>query len=519
MKERDEIEDLFASSFGDFEETPPEAVKSNLDAKLFPNSAFSSENKWNWKWLLVFIPVIGLSAITFYKLQANSTSKSAKNIASVSSKNNLSTSSEKLKSHSKTAKLNNLKSSKITLPSDRNKSTQNSTNQINSESKKQTIESKSRVNSNTNSTERNTSKIKVNPSISNFTKRTKEKNSTSILQAKNSTKKEVSVFKNEGTNSQNEQESNRKTNANSSIEKSANNSTNTENNTSNSINYQTSTSENKTELNLTKTENNSNENTANDSLKTTTEIVKEKEDSSKITSTKNNEVLSEVKKHNTQKDKALWSISFYGGIANGLNIINPASTLLKEKIGGNFSLEANYGFHSKMSVSAGLGLELRNENYSKEFINIDSVVSNYTVTYITDSMNTIIDSIVTYFYQNDTTLLTENQAISYTTFSIPLYFNYTLFTKNNWSGAISAGIRLNYFKTTVTSTSTNFASPTLSKFGLQFQLRPQLTYNWTKLGIGVYGNFGYDAIQATNWTDFTRKRYNYGAGIVVKYGF
>lgn len=43
MKERDEIEDLFASSFGDFEETPPEVIKSNLDAKLFPNNAFYSK--------------------------------------------------------------------------------------------------------------------------------------------------------------------------------------------------------------------------------------------------------------------------------------------------------------------------------------------------------------------------------------------------------------------------------------------------------------------------------------------
>ena len=461
MKERDEIEDLFASSFGDFEETPPEAVKSNLDAKLFPNSAARSAKKWNWKWLLVFIPVIGLSAITFYKLQANSTSKSAKNTASVSSNNELSTSTEKLKTPSKNAILNEVRSSKNTLSSDRNKLTQNNNNQINRKNKKQTIESKSTANSKTNSTKINTSKIKDKPSISNFTKRTKEKNLTSILQARNSTKKEDSVFKNEGTNSQNEQESNRKTNTNSSIENSANNSTNTENSKPNSINDQTSTSENKTESNIVKTENISIENTANDSLKTASEIVKEKEDSSKIASTKNNEVLSEVKKDNTQKNKALWSISFYGGIANGLNIINPASTLLKEKIGSNFSLEVNYGFHPKMSVSAGLGLKLRNENYSKEFINIDSVVSNYTVTYITDPMNNVIDSIVTYFYENDTTLLTENQAISYTTFSIPLYFNYTFFTKNNWSGAIGAGIRLNYFKTTVNSTSSNLGSSIL----------------------------------------------------------
>jgi hypothetical protein len=519
MKERDEIEDLFASSFGDFEETPPEAVKSNLDAKLFPSSPVSSAKKWNWKWLLVFIPVIGLSAITFYKLQANTTSKSAKNSATVSSKNEYHKSSKVSNISNKTARLNNSKNTKNKSLTERNKPNQNSNIQKDNERKNIKNNLKSTENLEINPKVNNKAKMKENTRTYSLTKSTKERNSTSSLQAENSNKKEDSVFKNELTNSQNEQESNRKTNVNSPIENIANNSTNTENNTSNSIDDQTSTSENKTESSIIKTENNSNDNTANDSLKATTEIVKEKEDSSKITSTKNNEVLSEVKKDNTQKNKTLWSISFYGGIANGINIINPTSTLLKEKIGSNFSLEANYGFHPKMSVSTGLGLELRNENYSKEFINIDSVVSNYTVTYITDSMNNIIDSIVTNFYENDTTLLTENQAISYTAFSIPIYLNYTFFTKNNWSGAIGAGIRLNYFKTTINSTSANFATPSLSKIGLQLQLRPQLTYNWSKLGVGLYGNFGYDVIQATSWTDFTRKRYNYGAGIIVKYGF
>jgi len=519
MKERDDIEDLFASSFGDFEETPPEVVKSNLDAKLFPNSAVSSAKKWNLKRLLVFIPVIGLSAITFYKMQANSTSKSAKNTTSVSSKNQLLTTTEQPKSSSKNAKLNKANSSKNTLSSDRNKLTQNSTNQINSKIKKQTNESKTSTNSNVNSTKRNTSKIKDNPSISNFAKRTKEKIPTSNFQTQNSTKKEVSVFKNERTNSQNEQESNRKTNVNSSLENLANNSNNSENKTLNSINNQTSTKENKTESIISKTENITNENTARDTLKNATEIVKEKTDSNKIESAKNNEVLSEVKKDNTQKNKPLWSIIFYGGIANGLNVINPTSTLLKEKIGSNFSLEANYGFHPKMSVSTGLGLDFRSENYSKEFLTIDSIITDVNIVYVYDSMQNIIDSIITNIYENDTTYFSENQTISYTSFSIPFYFNYTLFTKNNWSGAIGAGIRLNYFKTTVNSTSSNLASPTLSNFGLQFQLRPQLTYNWSKLGVGVYGNFGYDAIQATTWTDFTRKRYYYGAGIVVRYRF
>jgi hypothetical protein len=100
-----------------------------------------------------------------------------------------------------------------------------------------------------------------------------------------------------------------------------------------------------------------------------------------------------------------------------------------------------------------------------------------------------------------------------------LYFNYTFFSKNNWSGDISAGIRLNYFKTTVNSSSAAFTSPTLSNFGMQFQLRPQINYNWTNLSLGIYGLFGFDAKQAATWSDFTRNRFTYGTGLVVRYRF
>lgn len=519
MKERDEIEDLFASSFGDFEETPPEALKSNLDAKLFPNNAVSSSKKWNWKWLLVFIPVIGLSAITFYKLQANTTSKSDKISAAVSSKNEYHKSSKDSNKPYKTAKLNNSKNTKNNSLTERNKPNQKSNIQKDNDRRFKKNNLKSIENLDIKPKSNNKARMKENPMTFSLTKTTKERNSTSSLQSENSNKITISNSENKANKQPKTQNSENEINSNSFIEVSANSIAKSELVEQNAINNQTSTIENKIESTISKTENNTGQNTTNDSIKTTTEITKEKTDSSKIASTKINEVLNEIKKDNTQKNKPLWSIYFYGGIANGLNFINPTSTLLKEKIGTNFSIEANYGFHPKMSLSAGLGLELRSEIYSKEFINIDSVITNYTVTYITDSMNNIIDSIVTNFYENDTTLLTENQTISYTVFSFPIYFNYTFFSKNNWSGAIGAGIRLNYFKTTINSTSANFASPTLSNIGLQLQLRPQLTYNWTKVGIGVYGNFGYDAIQATSWTDFTRKRYNYGVGILVKYRF
>jgi hypothetical protein len=139
--------------------------------------------------------------------------------------------------------------------------------------------------------------------------------------------------------------------------------------------------------------------------------------------------------------------------------------------------------------------------------------------FVTDSMNVVIDTIFTYYYSMDTTYFIRTQNVTSTTFSLPLFFNYELFSKNNWSGAVSAGVRINFFKTTVSTPTTGFSEPTLSSFGVQSFIRPQLKYNFGKIGIGIYGSFGLDIKQPVKWTDFSRQRWNYGTGFFLTYRF
>jgi hypothetical protein len=516
MKEIDEIEDLFASSFGNFEETPPEVVKSKMDAKLFQGSAVNSSKKW--KWLLLLIPIIGLSTTLFYNFQVTKEKKTAINHNQINDKKEKNKSSENTISTSKTAMLINSKSKKITLTNTENSTIEKAEMKSNKSENKQliTFKNTNKLLSSTKNSESlnqqlkqaNTNKTKNNESLA--ASNTTQKKTIKRKQSKeNSRLKNKSLLVNNSAN----------INSNKTITVDAENETKSVNPTATSdkllIQNSTDKKEGTSEFTYPKTE----IVPSKDSLENVNENSTQKLDSSKTNNTDKKIVIEEVKPTNNKENETSWSISFYGGIANGLNILKPTYTLFNEKIGTSFSLEANYVFTKKMGVSTGLGIDLRSENYSKEIISFDSVVSNFTIIYVTDSMNIIIDSIVTYFYVNDTTLTNENQNISYTAFSIPLYFNYTFFKKNNWCGAIGAGIRLNYFKTIVNSTNSNLAVPTLSNFGLQFQLRPQISYNWAKLSIGIYGQFGYDAKQATTWANFTRKRFNYGTGLVIRYRF
>lgn len=519
MKEIDEIEDLFASNFGDFKETPPEVIKSQLDAKLFPSSAVNTSKKSNWKWLLVLIPIIGLSTTLFYNFQATKATKTANNHNQINTKKEKDKTSINSISTNKTLESVNSKPNKNILTNTENKSIQNTEKESNKLEKNHSIKSKNNnhlLSKTKNSRSLNqqikpakTNETKTNQTLVSKASYTTQKKFTDKKSKENSILKDESLLVNTSAN----------INSTKSIIVDAKNETKSANTTAPSdkllVQNRLDKKEDSAELTNSKTDIIS----SNDSIENENVNSTQKLDSTKTNNTDKKMVIEEAKPTNNKENNPSWSISFYGGIANGLNILNPTSTLFTEKIGTSFSLEANYGFTKKMGVSTGLGIDLRNENYSKETMSLDSIVSNYTVTYITDSMNNIIDSIVTYFYINDTTFQTENQSINYTTFSIPLYFNYTFFTKDNWSGAISAGIRLNYFKTIINSTNAIIPSPTLSNFGLQFQIRPQLSYNWSKLSIGIYGQFGYDAKQATTWTDFTRKRFNYGTGLVVRYGF
>ena len=84
MKNKDEIDDLFASSFGNFEEMPPTEVKANLDAQLFPVGSVTAKKTMNWKWFLFIFPITAFLAFVFVKSYS-----SKEKLPNLASKNNV----------------------------------------------------------------------------------------------------------------------------------------------------------------------------------------------------------------------------------------------------------------------------------------------------------------------------------------------------------------------------------------------------------------------------------------------
>lgn len=497
MKNKDEIEELFATSFEKFKEVPPLEMKELLDAKLFPNST-SKSNFFNWKWFFIILPFTTIVALSIYITSNNSTSNKTSRNDSQITKNQINNSNNNIYSSKKQKSTNSL-SSTIRKNQQSNQSLSDQVKNV-TESAQEIVESKTTF----QKSKSQKSKNKYNQPKRNQTSipsiETQVKNETHSLLLSNNIKQNKNKTNNNQERSQN------------SIITSIDSEKHFEIEQKNTIEEPKTIEDlKKSEVTLdvessteVVAENNSNPSTKSDSAQTKQET----------NSTKNNE-LKEPKNSDFEPN---WNISFYGGIAGGINQIVPTSTLLKEKISSNFSLEVNYQFIPKFSLSSGFSLDKRTELWTKDFIKYDSTFTT-NIQYIVDSNNVIIDSIVFTQIEVDTINFTGNQIISYSTFSIPLYFNYIIFEKNNWSGAVGAGVRLNYFNTIVNSSNAEFSNPILSKFGFQIQLRTQINYNWKKIGIGAYGSFGMDLKQATEWTEFTRKRYSIGTGLILIYRF
>jgi len=527
MKNRDEIEDLFAASFGNFEETPPEEVKVQLDAKLFPTGTIIHK-KSNWKWLIILFPIAIISVFALYFSKRNSNENSE--LISTQSKTQSALSLTHKKANHQTqmqssvVKLKEYDSNKINSIVDSNIKTEDTSNQKNKNNltqvKKTNAEQFSKAKNNLKKSKITTiSARKGKEILASKTKNRNQKNGLKsikiesqklVTKVKEKSQIDLIDMKSEKINSTNlltEKQANSKIKA---TDTSLSKFQTKENQSIEQDNSRIET------LNL-KIEDSLNKNA--DSITMSRDHKKETVDSSKLK--KENDLKQEIiaSKEENKKPSTKWNIALYGGIVNGINILNPTNTQLVEKISTNFSLEATYQFHSKFAVSAGLGFDHRSESLNKNFNQIDSIISGTNVQYIIDSNNVIIDSIVIIDYAFNTVNSSEKQLITYSTFSIPLYLNYTVFEKNKWSGAIGAGIKLNYFKTIVNSSISEFQNPTLSNFGLQVQLRPQLNYNWSKFGIGIYSTITFDVKQAAEWADFTRKRVASGTGIIFKYKF
>jgi hypothetical protein len=225
-----------------------------------------------------------------------------------------------------------------------------------------------------------------------------------------------------------------------------------------------------------------------------------------------------------------WSIGLYAGTLVGVNSLSTSSNNYYEinaPAGISSSIEVNYGLSNNWSITTGLGYTTFNERISGVIYDTVNVPNGVTVEYIYFNpalQDSIIDSIVTVNYITEITASDAAQKISYSVFSMPIYGSFSIFNKGNWNSSLIAGVRLNYYKTAVTNyyegiPEALIASPEIKQFGINAALRPEITYTFDKFGLGVYLNTSFDLIPITRWSEFDKKRFDLGGGVVFKYRF
>ncbi len=488
MKEQDEIEQLFSSSFDGFEKVPPVDVKAAIDASLFSGGAATESKKrkgiiW-WFALALVIGLTGLGSAIYLSNKSEETKANqsiAKNSESV--ENSKDQTPENLTQEQKNQSSNAI-STKTTQTFD------------NSSSSK-LIESK-----NTFSSSASTQMTSTTASSEDTKKQTKTKNKKSTFQ------KQPILTDNEST---------LKTNNPNLLVGTSTSSKMMEDEPSN------------IPLDPTFDLKAKDDETSNSTKKSSTDLASTvtKIDSSALTdSSSANNITSNNPPaiDNSKPKKSPFSLTVYSGATYGLSSLKQPSSgsfSMKEAVGINSSIEMNYALNNRFGVGAGIDLNTRMDNFYRVTQVIDSVYLGLVPQYVYDPQvpDSIIDTLYVEDYDIVNNEIEQSQLIRHTSFAIPLTFNWNIYSKGRWNYRLGTVVRLAYVNNKLVSNDHNFEVPEFKKFSARIALRPQVDYTFNKIAIGAYLNCGYDLLPTVNWTDIERKRADFGAGLLLRYKF
>lgn len=205
-----------------------------------------------------------------------------------------------------------------------------------------------------------------------------------------------------------------------------------------------------------------------------------------------------------------WMASFYAGPQFGLNSKgNDPLKSISEKTGSRFSVELNRTLFRGYGVTTGFGYGTNSESYRLTQLTIvDSIYLGQDSLPIYDQQNP--DSIIGYNYFNlytsDTTKTAFTQLSQVRTIGIPLFVTRQFMFSEKWGLLVNAGAVFNFYKVTL-GTSNGLPAPTINDFSINLAARLQLTYkrgNWM-FSAGVNG--GWDMKPALMYQGLDRKRY------------
>lgn len=484
MKEFDDIDKLFASGFEDFQVNPPERVKLNLDQELFSGQTPEKTKKsWRKRWFLFLIPVALMAAYIVVSEMNDSTSNPVQTSSSATSSTH---SIQQKTSRNNTAK------NEVKNPS---KVTSKSTFSVSQNKKKQG---------------------KVSSTVSNQNAKKSPKKNDSHLKSYVSHRKVKQVNSSEkpsGSVVHSGKKAKQKT-----VSKS---------NHPIAINQALLIDE--SSINISTKEDSRNELKAVNTTESK-EIASKERDIVKVDSLKNTvskDSLQTIKTTDSLKNLATkeksskepnhkWQIAIYGGLLRGFSNVSDEAFHLNEIVGLDVSLETSYQLTKKWSISSGLSYNTRNQEWTKTSHVPDTVVDyNFVITY--DSLG-VADTLYVPIYSIQDSTVLANRTYTYQTFSLPISVNFTLFEQNNWSGSIGAGLRFSYHKIISNQELGTMESPTITSFGMQWNVRPEVNYSLSKISLGAYARFAGDLKEPFQWS-FKQQHFSFGMGLLMKYRF
>lgn len=210
-----------------------------------------------------------------------------------------------------------------------------------------------------------------------------------------------------------------------------------------------------------------------------------------------------------------WLFSLKPGIGFGFSQRKDTSSMkIEEKNTFFVQAEASYFFTERFALTSGLSYHTRTENYFKELPTTQSVIVDYQVQYVYDSSMAVIDSIFVPVYNVDTVAAQLRSSYRLYSIGIPVFFT--------WSQPLSAKLCLDLSAGAVFSiqgyraiSNDLLLSPTVNKPGVKACLRAQLRYQFSRWGVSLNSNFGYDLTPGIQLPEIQRKRsfLEVGAGI------
>ncbi|MES2555915.1 MAG: hypothetical protein V4604_07190 [Bacteroidota bacterium] len=496
MKEDNNIEDLFRSSFDHFEVAPPPAVKEAIDRKIG-----GSSKKGLW-WISGLLLVLGTASFLFFF------NYSSENQGKESSDNQL-TSTETSSTNS---------DSKTTAHSGNSSSTHESSTSSTSQSgdKNALLQGKntgSQKGSHSDGNQNLSSSGNNDKGNKSLTSNSGSKK-TGSAKANNPKQKQASGKKSTGKKSSGKKNNSGTPGFNdlsAPLDLIVFDSNQQGNNNNNGINTPVDGNGKTGPKNPDETNNGVTSDT--DPPKKTDSVVADPKENP-ITPQTADSTKKEEKKQPLPKPKNAgenWLASVYAGPLFVNNTKgNDEYRTLQEKPSFQFSAEINRSLFAGYGLTTGFGFNKRQENYKHTTIQVQdsAIVINDSIPIygnpnVPDSITGYLD---TTYYLDDTTSTDYIQLNRIQTIGIPLYFTKHFSFTDKWGLLVNAGAVFQFHKVSVGELN-GMSAPAINKFSMNVTGRFHLTYTWNQWTFSAGVSTGWELKRAIIYQGLDRNRY------------